>query len=74
MIGPFESRFGVKEQKCLMDYVTEKEALDSPFPNLFTFMKLIELLSRNRDSNMTQNEHVYAICCRLEVDDDVISG
>ena len=23
---------------------------------------------------MTQNEHVYAICCRLEVDDDVISS
>ena len=23
---------------------------------------------------MTQIEHVYAICCRLEVDDDVISG
>ena len=23
---------------------------------------------------MTQNEHVYAICCRPEVADDVISG
>ena len=23
---------------------------------------------------MTQNEHVYAICCRLEVGGDVISG
>ena len=23
---------------------------------------------------MTQNEHVYAICCRLEVAGDVISG
>ena len=23
---------------------------------------------------MSQNEHVYAICCRLEVDDAVISG
>ena len=23
---------------------------------------------------MTQNEHVYAICCRPEVDDNVISG
>ena len=22
---------------------------------------------------MTENEHVYAICCRPEVDDDVIS-
>ena len=36
-------------------------------------MKSIEP-SRNRDPNMTQIEHVYAICCRLEVDDDVISG
>ena len=24
--------------------------------------------------NTTHNEHVYAICCRPEVDDDVISG
>ena len=23
---------------------------------------------------MTQNEHVYAICCQPEVGDDVISG
>ena len=23
---------------------------------------------------MTQNEHVYAICCRVEVAGDVISG
>ena len=23
---------------------------------------------------MTKTEHVYAICCRLEVDDDVISS
>ena len=23
---------------------------------------------------MTQNEHIYAICCRLEVVGDVISG
>ena len=23
---------------------------------------------------MTQNEHVYGICCRSEEDDDVISG
>ena len=23
---------------------------------------------------MTQNEHVYAICCQQEVADDVISG
>ena len=23
---------------------------------------------------MTQNDHVYAICCRCEVDGDVVSG
>ena len=35
--------------------------------------KYIEMLPRNRDPNMTQNGHVYAICCRPEVDCDVIS-
>ena len=39
-----------------------------------TFLKSIEPLSRNRDPHMTQNEHVYAICCRQEVGDDVISS
>ena len=28
----------------------------------------------NRDSNMTQIEHVYAICCRPEAAGDVFSG
>ena len=32
------------------------------------------LTSRNRHQNMTQNEHVYAICHRPEVGGDVISG
>ena len=36
--------------------------------------KLVELLSRNRNLNMTQNQHVYAICCRSNADGDVISG
>ena len=31
-------------------------------------------LSRNRDPNMTQNEHVYAIYSRPEEVGDVISG
>ena len=31
-------------------------------------------LPRNRDPNTTQNEHVYVICYRPEVADDVISG
>ena len=29
---------------------------------------------RNRDPNMTQNVHVFAICRRPEIDTDVISG
>ena len=31
-------------------------------------MKSIALLLTNHDPNMTPNEHVYAICCRPEVD------
>ena len=34
----------------------------------------MKLLSRNRDRNETENEHVYAMCCRPEVDGGVISG
>ena len=37
-------------------------------------VKLCEPLSRNRHPNMTQNEDVYAICCRPEVAGDVIFG
>ena len=44
------------------------------FPKLQTFSQSVEPLLRNRDPNMTQNEHVYAICCRPEEGDDVISG
>ena len=39
---------------------------------------MVELLSRNRDPNLTQNLHVNLhvcmICCRPEVVYDVISG
>ena len=41
--------------------IPESEALESQFPNLYTFSKSIEPLSRNRDQNMTQDEHVHAI-------------
>ena len=37
-------------------------------------IKSVELLSRNCDPNMIQNEHVYAICCRPEVAGDIVSG
>ena len=57
--------FGAKKQKCLTTYKTENYALES---------KSVKLLLRNCDPNMTQNEHVYAICSRLEVGGDVISG
>ena len=36
--------------------------------------EMVEPLCRNRDPNMTQNEHVCVIGRRPEVDDDVISG
>ena len=43
-------------------------------PKLKALSESAELLSRNQDPNMTQNEHVYAIFCRAEEDCDVISG
>ena len=36
--------------------------------------KLVEPLLRNRDQNITQNEHVYAICGWQEVAGGVTSG
>ena len=74
-VGPFEPPFfGVKEQKCLIGYTRANETLQSQFPRLQTFSESAESLSRNRDPNMTQNEYVYATCCRPEVADDVISN
>ena len=49
------------------------EALESLFRKLSTFSKSVEPSSRYRDPNMTKNEHVYAIFCRLEVAGDVSS-
>ena len=43
-------------------------------PKLQTLPENVEPLSRNRDPNMTQNEYVYAICCRPEAAGDVISS
>ena len=57
-----------------LNHTEKNEALELPFPKLYTFVKLTEALSINCDPKMTKNEHVYAICCRLEVDDDVVSG
>ena len=37
-------------------------------------VELVEPLSRNSHPKMTQNEHVYTICCRSEAASDVISG
>ena len=65
---------GVKEQKCLKGYTRRNEALESQFPKLQTFSESVETLSRNRDPNLTQNGHVYAIWCRPEAAGDVISG
>ena len=38
------------------------------------FSESVEPLSRNRDPNLTQNEYVCVIYCRLEVDGDVVSN
>ena len=66
---------GVKKQKCLIGYITGNEAaLESQFPRQQTFSESAEPLSRNQDPNLALNEYVYAICCRLEVADEVISG
>ena len=50
------------------------EALESLFQKLQTISESVEPLSRNRHPNITQNEHVCAICCRPEVSGDVISN
>ena len=52
----------------------ENEAVESPFPKTVHLFEIDSPLSRNGDPNITQNRHVYAICCRPEVDGDVISG
>ena len=52
----------------------KNDALESQFPKLQTFSESVEPLSRTLDANLTQNEHVCAICCRREVAADVISG
>ena len=52
----------------------EMNLLNHSFQNCQLFSELVEPLSRNRQPNMTKNEHVYAICYRLEVAGDVISG
>ena len=74
-VGPLEHPFfGVKEQKCLTDYIGGNEALESQFPKLNTFSESVEPLSRHGDPNLTQNEHIYAICCRPEIAGDNIYG
>ena len=57
-----------------MSYKRGNEALESHFPKLQTFSESVTPLSRNRDPNLTKNEHVDAICCRPEAAGDVISG
>ena len=48
--------------------------MNRSFQNCKTFSESIEPLPRNRDPNITQNEHFNAICSRPEVAGDVISG
>ena len=64
----------IQSQKYLRAYTTARGALEAPFPKLKTFSKSAKPLSRNRDPNMTKNEHVYAICSRQNIAGGVISG
>ena len=48
--------------------------LNHCFQNCKPFSELVELLSRNRDPNMTKNLHRCTIFCRPEVAYDAISG
>ena len=73
-VSPLETDFGVEEQKCLIGCTRGNEPLELRFPKLKTVSESVEPSSRNCDPNMTQNLHVYAICCQPEVDNDVISG
>ena len=50
------------------------KSLQHPFQNCKLFLKLIEPLASSCDPNMTQNEHVYVICCWPEAENDVISS
>ena len=54
-------------------YRKKNESLESHFQNCKLFSESVEPLLRNRDSNMTQNEHGYAICCRPEIAGEVVS-
>ena len=48
--------------------------LNDNFQNSKLFENRLNRYRENRHPNMTQIEHVYAICCQLEVAGDVISG
>ena len=53
---------GAKEQKCLIGHIRGNEALDHSFQNCKSVLESVEPLLKNRDPNITQNEHVYMIC------------
>ena len=57
-----------------ISYIRGNEAPESQFPKVQTFLESVEILSRNRHPNFTQNEYIYAICCRREIAGDIISG
>ena len=65
--------FGMKKKEYLIAFAKGNEAVESVSKTV-NFSESVEPSSRNSDPNMTQNEHVYAIYCRSEVDGDVISG
>ena len=71
-VGPI---FGAKEYKCPTTYANYNKTLETAFQKLSTFSKSVQALSRNRNPNMSQNQHIYAINCgRPEVTVDAISS
>ena len=59
-----------------MCYTTENEAaLESLCLKTVNDFEIDRTVIKNKgDPSLTQNERVYATCCRPEVGDDVISG
>ena len=78
-VGQSETRRHSSQSDChiILDitcYRRANEALESRFPKLLRLSESVEKLSRNRDPNLNQNKHVYAVFCRPEAAGDVISN
>ena len=57
------SILGAEEEERLMAAKQKHDALESPFPKRYAFLKSVEPLSRSGDLKMAETEHVCAIGC-----------